>query len=164
MRAINSSLEQEVIKLLRASPLISILIDETSDVANKQSPKNNLIARSTPLGTFLKQDSILYSINNYEGNVHTNRILSHNGDIVDEVLANDGTILRAKVIGNYATDMKPNGSAVQPAAGIERQALSALSSSHPAPLRARACVRVRVRVRVRVDTHMLPQKPLHCEA
>jgi hypothetical protein len=69
-----------------------------------------LTARSaSPLGDFVLTDNILYSVNNYEGNTHTNRILAHNGDIVDESLDNDGNITAQKVVGNYASAMTPNG-------------------------------------------------------
>jgi hypothetical protein len=70
----------------------------------------NLTTRSTSvLDSFVLKDNILYSINDYEGNTHTNRVLFHNGDIVDEALNNDGQILSHTVVGNYATDMTFNG-------------------------------------------------------
>lgn len=53
--------------------------------------------------------NILYSINDYSGITHTNRILSQNGDMVDQFLNNDGTILRQQVVGSYLRDMTFNG-------------------------------------------------------
>ena len=54
-------------------------------------------------------NNIIYSINDYSGNTHTNRILEQNGDIVDESLDNNGLVSSSKVVGNYATDMTFNG-------------------------------------------------------
>jgi len=54
-------------------------------------------------------DNILYSINDYSGNTHTNRILAQNGSIVDQFLDNDGNIHREQVVGYYARDMTFNG-------------------------------------------------------
>jgi hypothetical protein len=53
--------------------------------------------------------NVLYSINDYSGNTHTNRILAQNGDIVDQSLDNDGNILAQKVVGSYLQDMTFNG-------------------------------------------------------
>jgi hypothetical protein len=54
-------------------------------------------------------NNILYSINDYSGNTHTNRILEQNGDIVDQFLDNDGNILKQQVVGSYLRDMTFNG-------------------------------------------------------
>ena len=53
--------------------------------------------------------NILYSVNNYQGDTHTNRILAQNGDLIDESLDNDGHATGHKVVGNYATAMHFNG-------------------------------------------------------
>jgi hypothetical protein len=55
-------------------------------------------------------NNILYSINDYSGNTHTNRILTQGGDIVDEFLDNDGNTQRRQPVGSYSTDMTFNGS------------------------------------------------------
>ena len=52
---------------------------------------------------------ILYSVNDYSGNTHTNRILDQNGDIVEQKLHNDGTVYHRTVVGNYLKDMSPTG-------------------------------------------------------
>jgi hypothetical protein len=50
--------------------------------------------------------NILYSVNDYTGQTHTNRVLAQNGDIYDEYLDNDGTEVRERrVVGYYARDM-----------------------------------------------------------
>lgn len=53
--------------------------------------------------------NILYSVNDYSGNTHTNRILTQTGSIVDESLDNDGNVHSQRVIGSYAKDMTFNG-------------------------------------------------------
>ncbi|KAF2230624.1 hypothetical protein EV356DRAFT_536225 [Viridothelium virens] len=53
--------------------------------------------------------NILYSVNNYQGDTHTNRILAQNGDLVDESLDNDGHATGQKTVGNYKTAMTFNG-------------------------------------------------------
>lgn len=55
--------------------------------------------------------NILYSINDYSGNTHTNRILSQNGDIVEQDLNNDGHVSASRVVGSYAKDMTFSGHA-----------------------------------------------------
>lgn len=56
------------------------------------------------------EHNILYSINDYTGHTHTNRVLAQNGDIYDEFLDNDGTQQGEKrVVGYYARDMQFNG-------------------------------------------------------
>jgi hypothetical protein len=67
----------------------------------------NLTARS--VNQFPLSDNILYSVNNYEGNTHTNRVLFQNGDIVDQELDNDGQVHSQRVVGTYASEMSFNG-------------------------------------------------------
>lgn len=61
------------------------------------------------------QQQILYSLNDYSGNTHTNRVLDRNGDVVDHSLDNDGHIYASKVVGTYQTLMTKVGS---PKAGV----------------------------------------------
>lgn len=55
------------------------------------------------------EQNVLYSVNDYSGNTHTNRILAQNGDIVEQTLDNVGKISTERVVGNYEKDMTPNG-------------------------------------------------------
>jgi hypothetical protein len=55
------------------------------------------------------ENNILYSINDFSGNTHTNRVLAQNGDIVEQKLDNHGTVSATKVVGNYLQNMKFNG-------------------------------------------------------
>ncbi|KAJ4360229.1 uncharacterized protein N0V89_000789 [Didymosphaeria variabile] len=58
---------------------------------------------------FQLANNILYSIDDYSGNTHTNRILAQNGDLVDQKLDNSGTVSSSKVVGNYLQNMRFNG-------------------------------------------------------
>ncbi|MCJ1442942.1 MAG: hypothetical protein MMC23_003439 [Stictis urceolatum] len=54
-------------------------------------------------------NNILYSVNDYSGNTHTNRVLAQDGNIVDHSLDNSGRAIDEKVVGNYKSDMRFNG-------------------------------------------------------
>ena len=54
-------------------------------------------------------DNILYSVNDYSGHTHTNRILAQNGSIIDQSLDNDGNLYAEQVVGYYTEDMTSNG-------------------------------------------------------
>lgn len=55
------------------------------------------------------EDNILFSINDFSGNSHTNRVLAQNGDIVEQDLDNDGRVSGTRVVGTYAKDMTFTG-------------------------------------------------------
>jgi len=51
-------------------------------------------------------DNILYSVNDYSGNTHTNRVLAQDGNIVDQMLDNAGDVHSSRVVGSYADTMR----------------------------------------------------------
>jgi hypothetical protein len=53
--------------------------------------------------------NILYSVNDYQGNTHTNRVLAQNGSIYDVFLDNDGNEKSRSLVGFYSRDMTFNG-------------------------------------------------------
>ena len=53
--------------------------------------------------------NILYSVNSYTGNTHTNYILTQTGDIVAQSLHNDGSVYATTTVGSYWHDMTPTG-------------------------------------------------------
>ncbi|KAI0419320.1 hypothetical protein F5X98DRAFT_373120 [Xylaria grammica] len=55
------------------------------------------------------QHNILYSVNNYSGETHTNRILGQDGTLYDVSLDNDGNEHGRKAVGYYSTDMTFTG-------------------------------------------------------
>lgn len=87
----------------------SALTGSTSSSASSSSStsiasSSNLTARSYDVA-----NNILYSVNDYSGNTHTNRILDQDGSIVDQYLDNHGAVHGQKVIGTYAQDMTFTG-------------------------------------------------------
>ncbi len=54
-------------------------------------------------------NNVLYSINNFSGNVNKRHVLAQNGDIVEQVLDDHGVISSTAVVGSYLKDMKFNG-------------------------------------------------------
>lgn len=59
--------------------------------------------------SFTMDEGILYSINDYTGNTHTNRVLAQNGDLYDVKLENDGDEAGRTLAGNYEQDMTFTG-------------------------------------------------------
>ncbi|KAK0639786.1 hypothetical protein B0T16DRAFT_338955 [Cercophora newfieldiana] len=55
------------------------------------------------------EHNVLYSVNDYQGKTHTNRILAQNGSIYDEFLDNDGNENGRATVGYYSRDMTFNG-------------------------------------------------------
>ncbi|KAL3419220.1 hypothetical protein PVAG01_09442 [Phlyctema vagabunda] len=90
--------------------LVDIVGTVTDAVTPSASPtttasSNSSLAGRAATGDFVLTKNILYSVNNYSGNTHTNRVLAQNGDIVDESLDNQGVVLNTKVVGSFLTDM-----------------------------------------------------------
>jgi hypothetical protein len=75
----------------------------SSDSSSQSSEALN-IKRSFEL-----ENNILFSINDFSGNSHTNRVLAQNGDIVEQDLDNDGRVSGSKVVGSYLKDMTFTG-------------------------------------------------------
>jgi len=91
------------------NPILVTLGNGLGDIVNStlggsQAAANDIRARSFDL-----DEGILYSINDYSGNTHTNRILTQSGDIVDQSLHNDGTVYSEVVVGSYWHDMTFTG-------------------------------------------------------
>jgi len=109
----------DVLNSIDLNPVIATLGRDVGNLVNTTvsgltgatSNTNTLKTRSASFlgNSFVLTDNILYSINDYSGNTHTNRILEQNGDIIEETLDNDGNVSGTRVVGSYATDMTPNG-------------------------------------------------------
>lgn len=54
-------------------------------------------------------DAVLYSVNDYSGNTHTNRVLGQDGNLYDIKLDNDGNEQSSVVVGSYSTAMTFDG-------------------------------------------------------
>ncbi|PVI06261.1 hypothetical protein DM02DRAFT_552784 [Periconia macrospinosa] len=83
------------------------LIGGITDGADNSGSSNS--KRSLDIIQIELENNILYSINDFSGNTHTNRVLAQNGDIIEQKLDNRGIISGTKVVGNYLQDMKFNG-------------------------------------------------------
>ena len=101
----------DTLNSLDLNPVLATLGQDIGTLANTavsgltgNTQSSSIVPRSYDLA-----NNILYSINDYSGNTHTNRILTQSGSIVDESLNNDGTTLSQKVVGSYAQDMTFNG-------------------------------------------------------
>lgn len=81
-----------------------VLNTTLNNTADALSESTTVAARSLNLA-----GNILYSINDYSGRTHTNRILAQNGIIIDQSLDNDGDLLSETIVGDYTTDMTFNG-------------------------------------------------------
>lgn len=80
------------------------LIDDVTGGGSSNAKRDSL-----DIHQFQLANNILYSIDDYSGNTHTNRILAQNGDLVDQSLDNNGRVSGTKVVGNYLKDMRFNG-------------------------------------------------------
>ena len=82
----------------------SIVNETVSGLTDSTSQTSSVVPRSFELA-----NNILYSINDYSGNTHTNRILTQSGSIIDQSLDNNGHVFSQQVVGNYLGDMTFNG-------------------------------------------------------
>lgn len=82
----------------------NIVNDTVGALTSGPSQASTLGARSYELA-----NNILYSVNDYNGNTHTNRILTQSGSIIDQFLDNDGDTGNQQVVGSYLSDMTFNG-------------------------------------------------------
>jgi hypothetical protein len=74
--------------------------------AQGQAPQTQ--APSLQARSFKMEHNILYSVNDYSGHTHTNRVLAQNGNIVDQYLDNNGNHYGENIMGYYTTDMTFN--------------------------------------------------------
>jgi hypothetical protein len=114
----------DVLDSLDLSPILATLANGVTNVANhavnglvgggggggggqqqQQQPKSNIVEKRSSAVDY----NVLYSVNNYAGSTHTNRILAQNGEIYDEYLNNQGHHIGSEVVGYYDRDMRFNG-------------------------------------------------------
>jgi hypothetical protein len=97
----------DTLNSLDLNPALASIGQTVSSVASSTvSPRSAspIVPRSYDL-----EHNILYSVNDYSGNTHTNRILTQTGSIIDQSLDNDGNIHEQQVIGTYEQNMSFNG-------------------------------------------------------
>lgn len=104
----------DVLDSIDLNPIIATLGNDVgqllnttvSDLPGVSSTSSSTAAEKRSLDI---ANNILYSVNNYSGDRHTNRILSQDGDIIDESLDNNGRITGTRAVGTYQSDMTFNG-------------------------------------------------------
>jgi hypothetical protein len=98
----------DVLGSLDLNPIIATLGDGVGSILNKTTDAVDglLSDDSSSSGSMSKRsftidDNILFSVNDFSGNSHTNRILEQNGNIVEQDLDNDGRVTGTRVVGTY---------------------------------------------------------------
>ncbi|KAK6066110.1 hypothetical protein SCUP515_10857 [Seiridium cupressi] len=113
----------DVLSSIDLNPIVATLGNVVSDVVGNVTDDlgsgSSTTSASTSTATNTKRSlssldyniehNILYSINNYAGSTHTNRVLGQNGTIWDVSLDNDGSESGRKNVGHYSRDMTYTG-------------------------------------------------------
>lgn len=102
----------DTLKSLDLNPILAALGQDVGTLVN--TTVGGLTGPTTQASTVLPRSyelskNILYSINDYSGNTHTNRVLTQSGSIVDQFLDNNGNIHSQQVVGSYLRHMTFNG-------------------------------------------------------
>lgn len=107
----------DVLDSIDLNPVIATLGDGLSDIVDDvgdiidggdDGEESAETVRKRDL-TFRIENGILYSVHDFSGQVHTNRVLAQNGSIYDVKLNNQGVERRRKLVGDYARDMTFTG-------------------------------------------------------
>ncbi|GAB7324696.1 hypothetical protein MBLNU13_g08562t1 [Cladosporium sp. NU13] len=114
-----------VLESLDLNPIIATLGQGVSDIVNSttdalggvlggdssssSSASSSSSSSQATKRSFELENNILFSINDFSGNSHTNRVLAQNGDIVEQDLDNDGRVSGSRVVGSYLKDMTFTG-------------------------------------------------------
>ena len=110
-----------VLESLDLNPIIATLGQGVSDIVNSttdalggvlggdSSSSSSASSSQATKRSFELENNILFSINDFSGNSHTNRVLAQNGDIVEQDLDNDGRVSGSRVVGSYLKDMTFTG-------------------------------------------------------
>ena len=101
----------DVLSSVDLNPVLATLGNDVGQIVNTTTgavtgSSSALAARGLPYDL---ENNILYSMNDYQGNMHTNRILAQNGSIIQQGLNNGGHIYSQDVVGNFSRDMSFNG-------------------------------------------------------
>lgn len=101
----------DILDSLDLNPALAALGTDLVNITNTtvgalESP--SIQSRGVPASYDLAHN-VLYSTNNYQGNTHSNRILTQTGTIIDQFLDNDGNIKSQQTVGYYLKDMTFNG-------------------------------------------------------
>lgn len=97
---------------LDLNPVIATLGEDVSTIVNSTTSalsgdSSSSSSSSTKRGVGL--DNVLYSVNDYSGNTHTNRVLGQDGNLYDVKLNNEGDEQGETLVGSYAQLMTFTG-------------------------------------------------------
>ncbi|EFQ32853.1 uncharacterized protein GLRG_07997 [Colletotrichum graminicola M1.001] len=105
----------DVLTSIDLNPIIATLGDTVGDIVNKttdvvadpaEDAAGSLAKRDL---TYRLENNILYSVNDFSGRTHTNRVLAQNGSLYDVYLDNNGDESGRRVVGYYSRDMTFTG-------------------------------------------------------
>jgi hypothetical protein len=91
------------------NPIIATLGQDVGTLVNDTLSTTTSTASDLSARGFDLEQGILFSVNNYQGNTHKNRILDQAGNIVDQSLHNDGQVYQSEIVGSYWHDMTFTG-------------------------------------------------------
>ncbi|KAI0523924.1 hypothetical protein F5B22DRAFT_592515 [Xylaria bambusicola] len=89
--------------------IVGNLTDDLGGTTTTTSAESSATNAKRSLLDYNIQHNILYSINDYSGNTHTNRKLGQDGTLYDVSLDNDGNEHGEKAVGYYKEDMTFTG-------------------------------------------------------
>ena len=104
-----NSLDLNPVLATLGSDVGQVLNDTTSAVGSIVGSATGSNSTSGTKRSIQLADNILFSMNDYSGNTHTNQILSQNGSLVNEFLDNNGVVHGTEVVGSYLTEMTFTG-------------------------------------------------------
>jgi hypothetical protein len=102
----------DVLDSIDLNPIIAALGQDVSQIVNSTVgglTGSSTTAKRDQIYDYNLQHNILYSVNNYQGQSHTNRVLAQNGSMYDVFLDNDGNEKGRQLVGYYSRDMTFNG-------------------------------------------------------
>jgi hypothetical protein len=102
----------DILDSLDLNPVLATLGQDVGDIVNTTlSGLTDTTAESAAVvpRNWNLEHNVLYSVNDYSGRTHTNRVLTQSGSIVDQFLDNEGVMHSQTVVGDYLKDMTFNG-------------------------------------------------------
>jgi hypothetical protein len=99
----------DVLSSLDLNPVLATLGSDLTNIVNTTVGALTGTTSTVQARSYNLVHNVLYSVNDYSGNTHTNRVLAQNGSIVDPSVNNDGFVYAETTVGYYLQDMTFNG-------------------------------------------------------
>ncbi|EON98283.1 hypothetical protein UCRPA7_6244 [Phaeoacremonium minimum UCRPA7] len=110
LNPIIATLGQDVGKIVNSTVgILGQTVDENGNPVSGSEKRDLGIPGLSSSLDYNIHHNVLYSVNNYEGKAHTNRVLGQNGSLFDVYLDNDGNEKGRAVVGYYSRDMTFTG-------------------------------------------------------